>query len=52
MDSFHPRFVVFLGASIRMLQALKRWPTDWNGMVAPQSGAILNPRTGKPGEDP
>ena len=29
-----------------MLQALKREATDWNGTVAAQSSAILNPRTG------
>ncbi len=46
IDSFHPHFMVFFGASITMLQALKRWATDGNGMVAPQSSAILNPRTG------
>ena len=29
-----------------MSQALKREATDWNGTVAAQSSAILNPRTG------
>jgi hypothetical protein len=46
MDSFHPHFVRFFSASIAMLQAVKRDATDWSGIVAPQSSAILNPRTG------